>query len=80
MVLCIYKYFFSLKDIKSVELDEYFYSSGPTEGSLKHFNLENLDKLTLASENCFENFPHAKKVNLKDVKIEVKASYKYLGN
>ena len=63
-----------------MELDEYFYSSGPTEGSLKHFNLENLDKLTLASGNCFENFPNAKKVNLKDVKIEVKASYKYLGN
>jgi len=60
----------SLRDIESVELDEHFYSSIPTEGSLRHFNLENLQKLTLASENCFENFPHAKKVDLRHVKIE----------
>ena len=62
---------YSLRDIGSVELDDHFYSSIPSEGSLRHFNLENLEKLTLASENCFENFPHAKKVDLRHVKIKV---------
>jgi len=60
----------SLRDIGSVELDDHFYSSIPPEGSLRHFNLENLEKLTLVSENCFENFPHAKKVDLRHVKIK----------
>ena len=60
-----------MRDIGSVELDDHFYSSIPPEGSLRHLNLENLEKLTLASENCFENFPHAKKVDLRHVKIKV---------
>ena len=55
-----------------MELSKYFYSSATSTNNLIYFNLENLQLLTLASENCFENFPHVKKINLKNVRIEVR--------
>ena len=63
---------FSFQNIQVVELSKYFYSSATSTNNLIYFNLENLQLLTLASENCFENFPHVKKINLKNVRIEVR--------
>jgi len=60
----------SFQNIQVVELSKYFYSSATSTNNLIYFNLENLQLLTLASENCFENFPHVKKINLKNVRIE----------
>ena len=64
-------YLFRLENIKNVELNKFFFSSDAASGKLMYFKLENLKQLTLASENCFEHFPHVKKINLKNVKIKV---------
>ena len=61
----------SLENVKDVELNKYFFSSVPTTGSLTYFKIENVQTLTLASENCFENFPYAKKINFKNVNLKV---------
>ena len=61
----------SLENVKDVELNRYFFSSVPTTGYLTYFKIENVQTLTLASENCFENFPHAKKINFKNVNLKV---------
>ena len=63
----------SLENIESVTLDEYFYSSASSAGALENFRMENLDKLTLAAENCFENFPRSKITEIRNVDVKVKA-------
>jgi len=61
---------FSLENIGRVTLEEYFYSSDPGSGSLDKFRMENLDKLTLSAENCFENFPRSKITEIRNVDVK----------
>ena len=61
----------SLENIEGVTLDEYFYSSASSSGTLENFRMENLNKLTLAAENCFENFPRSKITEIRNVDVKV---------
>merc|ERR1711953_746058 len=61
---------FSLENIEGVTLDEYFYSSASSSGTLENFRMENLNKLTLAAENCFENFPRSKITEIRNVDVK----------
>jgi len=61
---------FSLENIGSVTLEEYFYSSGPSSGALENFKMENFNKLTLSTENCFENFPRSKITEIRNVDVK----------
>ena len=73
-----------LENIARVTLEEYFYSSAPNLGILEKFKMENLNKLTLSAENCFENFPRSKitKIRNVDVKVsifnKIKGGYRHL--
>ena len=69
----------SLENIGRVTLEEYFYSSDSGSGSLDKFRMENLDKLTLSAENCFENFPRSKITEIRNVDVKVSSFNKITG-
>ena len=69
----------SLENIEGVTLDEYFYSSASSSGTLENFRMENLNKLTLAAENCFENFPRSKITEIRNVDVKVSSFNKITG-
>jgi len=61
---------FSFENVASVTLNPYFYTSALNSGKLENFRIENVEKLTLVSENCFENFPRSKNIHIANVDIK----------
>ena len=62
----------SFENVASVTLNPYFYTSALNSGKLENFRIENVEKLTLVSENCFENFPRSKNIHIANVDIKVR--------
>ena len=60
------------ENVASVTLNPYFYTSALNSGKLENFRIENVEKLTLVSENCFENFPRSKNIHIANVDIKVR--------